>query len=98
MPGIYLVYTWYDVYLWFQPPLLLAVVLVVLVIGTPVDKGMTELEEDLFVCLACHAGHIPAICWAHPCYLQYQVWPAMSYYQKHKSQVCFLLERNQRYD
>ncbi len=44
-----------------QPPLLLAVALVVLVIGTPSEKGMTEIEEDRFVCLACQARNFPAV-------------------------------------
>jgi hypothetical protein len=35
--------------------------LVVLVIGTPSETGMTEVEEDRFVCLACQARHFPAI-------------------------------------
>jgi hypothetical protein len=39
-----------------QPPLLVAVALVVLVIGTPSETGMTENEEDRFVCLACTAS------------------------------------------
>ena len=45
----------------FQQPLLLAVGLVVLVIGTPSETGMREVEEDRFVCLACQARHFPAI-------------------------------------
>ena len=52
-----------TVYSLFQPPLLLAVGLVVLVIGTPShsETVMTEVEEDRFVCLACQARHFPAI-------------------------------------
>ena len=45
----------------FQPPILLAVALVALVIGTYSESGMTEVEEDRFVCLACQARHFPAI-------------------------------------
>ncbi len=69
-----LVYTWYiPQYTWyiqvpgmtvhslFQPPILLAVALVALVIGTHSESGMTEVEEDRFVCLACQARHFPAI-------------------------------------
>jgi hypothetical protein len=51
-------------YSWFQPPLLLlAVGIVVLVIGTPSETGpgMMEVEEDRFVCLACQARHFPAV-------------------------------------
>ncbi len=39
----------------------LAVGLVVLVIGTPSETGMTEVKEDRVVCLACQALHFPAI-------------------------------------
>jgi hypothetical protein len=46
----------------FQPPLLvLAVGLLVLDIGTLSETGMTEVEEDRFVCLACQARHFPAV-------------------------------------
>ena len=45
----------------FQPPIILAVALVALVIGTYSESGMTEVEEDQFVCLACQAQHFPAI-------------------------------------
>jgi hypothetical protein len=65
IPRIYLVYTWYipgmTLNSLLQPPLLLAVALVVLVIGTPSETGMTEIEEDRFVCLACQARHFPAL-------------------------------------
>ena len=50
-----------TVYSLFQPPILLAVALVALVIGTSSESGMTEVEEDRFVCLACQARHFPAI-------------------------------------
>ncbi len=33
----------------------------VLVIGTPSETGITEVEEDRFVCLACQAQHFQAI-------------------------------------
>ena len=45
----------------FRPPILLAVALVALVIGTYSESGMMEVEEDRFVCLACQARHFPAI-------------------------------------
>ena len=44
-----------------QPPLLVAVALVVLAIGTPSETGMAENEEDRFVCLACQALNFPAV-------------------------------------
>ncbi len=47
-----------------QPPyLLLAVGIVVLVTGNPSETcpGMTEVEEDRFVCLVCQAWHFPAV-------------------------------------
>ena len=55
--------------LW-EAQLLLAVVLivlvigtlsVVLVIGTLSETGMAEVDEERFVCLACQARHFPAI-------------------------------------
>jgi hypothetical protein len=53
----------------FQQPLLLAVGLVVLVIGTPSETGMTEVEEDRLVCLACQALHFQAIYYCSRCTL-----------------------------
>jgi hypothetical protein len=50
-----------TVYSPFQPPILLAVALVALVIGTSSVSRMTEVEVDRFVCLACQARHFPAI-------------------------------------
>ena len=58
-------YTWYipgmTVHRLFQPPFLLAVALFALVIGTFSGSGMTKVQEDRFVCLACQARHFPAI-------------------------------------
>ena len=50
-----------TVYSLFQPPILLAVALVALVIGTSSVSRMTEVKEDRFMCLACQARHFPAI-------------------------------------
>ena len=50
-----------TVYSLFQLPILLAVALVALVIGTSSVSRMPEVEEDQFVCLACQALHFPAI-------------------------------------
>ena len=65
IPGMYQAYTWFipsmTVNSVFQPPFLLLVALVALVIGTYSESGMTEVEEDRFVCLACQARHFPAI-------------------------------------
>ncbi len=44
-----------------QPLLVLAVGLLVLVIWTSSETGMTEVKEDRFVCLACQARHFPAV-------------------------------------
>jgi hypothetical protein len=43
--------------------LLLAVGIVVLVTGNPSETcpGMSQVEEDRFVCLACQARHFPAV-------------------------------------
>jgi hypothetical protein len=46
---------------WFQPPLVLALGVVVLVFEKSVYTGMTEVEVDQFVCLACQAQHLQAI-------------------------------------
>jgi hypothetical protein len=50
-----------SVYSWVHLPL--AAGLLWLIIGTAVytGLGMTEVEEERFVCLACQARHFPAI-------------------------------------
>ncbi len=54
-----------PVYSLFQPPLpgLLAICssLIVFVSGTTSETGMTEVEDDWFVCLACRVLHFQAI-------------------------------------
>jgi len=74
--------------------LLLAVGIVVLVTGNPSETcpGMSQVEEDRFVCLdSCVSG--PAL----PCSLQFQTRPAHPHGQEQESKVCAGVGQNQSY-
>ncbi len=84
----------------FQQPLLLAVGLVVLVIGTPSETGMTEVEEDRFVCLACQALHFQAIYCSRRAlhtHMTKSKNPKCPHDQEQESQVCVGVEQNKGY-
>ncbi len=76
----------------FQPPILLAVALIALVIGTCSESGMMEVEEDRCVCLACQARHFPAI------FSSRRALRVHIHSQEQESEVCAGMEQNKNND